>query len=111
MTTHLWGTQMFNSIKGWMQTSVNVKPYASTNGVGDITYKVVRADMCYVEEKTQVIRDSRNREVVSMTQLFVDGDSLITVLDKIDYNGKYYDVQNISTYYLNGIPDIKVVYL
>ncbi len=94
-----------------MQSSVNVKPYVSKNGVGDITYDTVRADMCYIEEKTQVIRDSRNQEVVSMTQLFVDGDNLITVLDKIDYNGKYYDVQNISVYYLNGVPDMKVVYL
>ena len=41
----------------------------------------------------------------------MEGDTKVTKLDNIVFDGEELPVQAISTFYRNGKPDIKVVYI
>lgn len=102
---------MYNSLKPWMNLSAQIKPFLKRDGTGTKIYADPVDILCYAEGKVQVVTDNTGTEVVSTSQLYVDGPTTISVLDCVIFEGIEKSIKNITTFYRNGKPDIKVVYL
>lgn len=102
---------MYNSIKQWMNIPVTIKRFNKRDGTGAITFLGPVDSKCYVDGKVQVITNSLGVEVISTRQLYVDGSTEIAELDNVIFEGKELPVKGVSTFYENGLPDLKVVYI
>ena len=102
---------MYSSLKPWMNLPAQIKPFLKRDGTGTKIYADPVAIKCYAEGKVQVVTDSNGAEVVSTSQLYVDGPTEVSVLDCVIFEGVEKSIRNITTYYRNGLPDLKVVYL
>lgn len=102
---------MYASIKDWINVPVTVKPFIKRTGTGDKVFGEEYTIMCYPQGEVNIVRNWQGVEVVSHNHLYVDGDTKITKLDNVIFEGEDLPVQAISTYYRNGVPDIKVVYV
>lgn len=102
---------MYNSLKAWMNLPVQIKPFIRRNGTGTKIYGEPINGQCYAEGKVTTVTDNTGTEVVSNKQLYVDGSVAISELDCIVFEGSEKSIKSIGTFYRNGKPDIKVVYL
>lgn len=102
---------MYDSLKSWINLPAQVKPFLRRDGTGDKLYKDPVDILCYAEGKVQVVTDNTGTEVVSTSQLYVDGSVAVTALDCVIFEGIEKNIKQVSTFYRNGKPDIKVVYL
>lgn len=102
---------MYGSLKSWMNLPAQIKPFLKRDGTGTKIYGEPADILCYAEGKVQVVTDNTGTEVVSTSQLYVDGPTPISVLDCVVFEGSEKSIKNIATFYRNGKPDIKVVYL
>lgn len=102
---------MYDSLKEWIDVPVTVKPYLRRSATGDKIFDEPFTIMCYPKGEVNIVRNWQGVEVVSHNHLYVEGDTKITKLDNIVFEGDDMPVQAISTFYRNGVPDIKVVYL
>ena len=102
---------MYDSIKPWIDVPVVVKPYAGRSATGDKLFGESYTILCYPQGEVNIVRNWQGVEVVSHNHLFVDGDTKITKLDNVVFEGEDLPVQAISSFYRNGKPDIKVVYV
>lgn len=102
---------MYGSLKSWMNLPAQIKPFLKRDGTGAKTFGESVDILCYAEGKMQVVTDNTGTEVVSTSQLYVDGPTVISVLDCVIFEGVEKSIKNITTFYRNGKPDIKVVYL
>ena len=102
---------MFRSLKSWVNIPVQIKPCTGRAGTGMKLFGATINAVCYPEGKIELIQDTTGAEVVSNTRLYFDGNTAINVLDNVVFEGTEYSIKNISTYYSNGAPDIKVVFL
>lgn len=94
-----------------MNLALTIKRFSKRDGTGAITYLASVDSKCYVDGKVQVITNSAGVEVVSTRQLYVDGNTAIAELDNVIFEGKELPVKGVSTFYDNGLPDLKVVYI
>ena len=102
---------MYNSLKSWMNLPVQIKPFIRRNGTGTKLYGDTINEQCYAEGKVTTVTDNKGAEVVSNKQLYIDGSVPITELDCIIFENSEHSIKSINTFYRNGKPDIKVVYL
>ena len=102
---------MYNSLKAWMNLPVQIKPFIRRNGTGTKLYGEPINEQCYAEGKVTTVTDNTGTEVVSNKQLYVDGSVAVSELDCIIFEGSEKSIKSIGTFYRNGKPDIKVVYL
>lgn len=102
---------MYESIKPWINVPVTVKPFIKRTATGDKVFGESYDILCYPQGEVNIVRNWQGVEVVSHNHLFVDGDTKITKLDNVIFENEDLPVQAISTFYRNGKPDIKVVYV
>lgn len=102
---------MYDSLKPWVNVPVDIKPFLKRSGTGDKVFGPQRATTCYPQGDIKVVRNSTGVEVVSNNQLIFDGAEQIDEMDEITFNGKVVTIHAISTFYRNGVPDVKVVYV
>lgn len=102
---------MYDSIKSWIDVPVVVKPYVGRSATGDKLFGEPYTVLCYPQGEVNIVRNWQGVEVVSHNHLYVDGYTKITKLDNVVFEGEELPVQAISSFYRNGKPDIKVVYV
>lgn len=102
---------MYESIKEWLNLPAQIKPFIRRNGTGTKLYGDAVDIQCYAEGKVTTVTDNTGTEVVSSKQLYIDGSIAISELDCIIFEGSEKSIKSIGTFYRNGKPDIKVVYL
>lgn len=102
---------MYDSVKDWINVPVTVRPYKGRSATGDKVFGESYVIMCYPQGEVNIVRNWQGVEVVSHNHLHVDGSAPITKLDSVLFEGEELSVQAISTFYRNGVPDIKVVYI
>ena len=102
---------MYESLKEWLNLPAQIKPFIRRNGTGTKLYGDAVDIQCYAEGKVVVVTDNAGAEVVSNKQLYIDGSVTISELDCIVFEGSEKNIKSIGTFYRNGKPDIKVVYM
>ena len=102
---------MYESLKKWINLPAQVKPFIKRNGTGTKLYGDAFDIKCYAEGKVITVTDNKGTEVISNKQIYIDGSVLISELDCIIFENSEHSIKSISTFYRNGKPDIKVVYL
>ena len=102
---------MYESLKEWINLPAQIKPFIRRNGTGTKLYGDAVDIKCYAEGKVTTVTDSKGAEVVSNKQLYIDGSVPIAELDCIIFENSEHSIKSINTFYRNGKPDIKVVYL
>ena len=102
---------MYESLKKWINLPAQIKPFIRRNGTGTKLYGDVVDIKCYAEGKVTTVTDNKGAEVVSNRQLYIDGSVPIAELDCIIFENSEHSIKSINTFYRNGKPDIKVVYL
>ena len=102
---------MFSSLKSWINLPAAVKPYIKRDGTGEKVFATTRDIFCYAEGKVQVVTNKEGKEVVSMKQLYVDGNTAIEELDNVVFENTESEIRAIGYFYRNGLVDMKVVYL
>lgn len=102
---------MYESLKSWVNIPLSIKPFLKRTGTGDKSFGEIRNILCYPHCDVKVIRNLQGVEVVSNTQLYIDGSEVISEHDELIFEQKTYTIQSIATFYRDGVPDIKVVYI
>lgn len=102
---------MFTSVKAWVNVPYTIKPFLKRTGSGTKQFGDEIPSLCYPVGDVKLITNDEGSEVTSTTQLFVDGSENIKVTDNVIFNGEERPVLRIASYYIDGAPDIKVVYL
>ena len=102
---------MYESIKPWINVPVTIHPFVKRSATGDKVFGEPYEIKCYPQGEVNIVRNWQGVEVVSHNHLFVEGDTKVTKLDSITFENETLPVQAISTYYRDGKPDIKVVYV
>ena len=102
---------MYESLKPWIDVPVIVKPYLKRSATGDKIFDTEYTVLCYPQGEVNIVRNWQGVEVISHNHLYMEGDTKVTKLDNIVFDGEELPVQAISTFYRNGKPDIKVVYI
>lgn len=102
---------MYDSIKPWINVPVVVKPFIKRSATGDKVFGEPYTVLCYPQGEVNIVRNWQGVEVVSHNHLYVNGNAKIGKLDSIVFEGEELPVQAISSFYRDGKPDIKVVYV
>lgn len=102
---------MYSSLKAWINVPITIKPYLKRSATGDKLFGESYEVLCYPQGEVNIVRNWQGIEVVSHNHLFVEGNTVVSKLDNIVFNGEDLPVQAISTFYRDGKPDIKVVYV
>ncbi len=102
---------MFSSIKEWCNIPLTVRHNTGKTGTGEPTYGSQTSYLCYVDSSLVTLFDDKGVEFTSDIQLYVEGSSPIKRLDEVTFEGSTYIVRKVRAYYLNGLVDIKVVYI
>jgi hypothetical protein len=102
---------MFASVKPWINMPFEIKPFIGFNEYGDKEFGESESKLCYRVDKTEQIKDIRGVDVISDTQLYINGSEEISELSVVVLCGREWNIQKISTYFKDGVPSLKVVYL
>lgn len=102
---------MYESLKGWINVPVIVRPFQKRAGNGDKVFGENYTLLTYPVSKEEVVRNDKGVEVTSSRQLYVDGSAAIRRFDNVLFEDEDLPIQAIHTFYRDGVPDIKVVYL
>lgn len=66
-----------------LNQTITLAPATGLDGYGKATYGTAVSVPALVEQRLKMIRDAQGREVVSSTQAFVDGTTVVTTESKI----------------------------
>jgi len=102
---------MYESIKDWINVSAVRLPLASKTGTGTRVFGPPIDFLCYPAGKVTTVTNSKGEQVVSNTQLFIDGTQAFGEFDDVIFEGTQRPIKTVATFYRNGGPDIKVLYL
>lgn len=102
---------MYKSLKPWVNVPYQIKPFIKRDGAGNKIFADTIDALCYPEGKVVLVISVSGGTVTSTCQLYVDGSTDIKVTDNVVFEGVERPIQRINSYYRNGVPDIKVVYL
>lgn len=113
---------MLNSVKTWLNVPLRINPFTIMDGAGDKSYGAPVDVLCYpVYETVKVVDtgvDMTSRavnkdgtQIVSNTQLYLDGVVSITIMDTVILNGVTYVIKHLKGFSRNGVLDMWVVYL
>lgn len=99
-----------SSVKAVLRIPVGIRPFINRNRAGEENYGEIIQTTCYVEDKNQVVVDSKGTEVVSNKSFYIPPDVYIKDTDKIVYLGTDYTIKALSpTLNLRGINELWVV--
>lgn len=70
-------------LKKLLKETVSIKPLSSINAYNEPTFGSAVSVACRIQQKVMVIFDSEGKETVSHTQIFVNGDTVVTVDSQI----------------------------
>ena len=102
---------MYNSLKSWINVPFQIKPFIKRNGAGTKQFGEAIDGLCYPEADVKLVVDDTGAEVVSTTQLYIDGVVAIKVTDEVIFEGTARPIHRINSFYRNGVVDLRVVYL
>jgi len=102
---------MYESLKPWLNIPAKILPFVKRTGTGSKEFGEAFDIKCYILGESEVVKDQDGKEVVSNTQVYVNGLTTVTVMDRIVLDDGEHDIIKISAFYRDGKPDIKVVYL
>lgn len=102
---------MYDSLKPWINVPYQIKPFLRRDGAGDKLFGDTVSALCYPEADVKLIVDESGAEVISTTQLYIDGTQEIKVTDEVIFEGSVRPIQRINSFYRNGVVDLRVVYL
>lgn len=102
---------MYESLKSWLNIPVKILPFIKRTGTGSKEFGEAFDTVCYILGESEVVKDQDGKEVVSNTQVYLNGSITISVLDRIVLEDGEHDIKTVSTFYRDGKPDIRVVYL
>lgn len=102
---------MYESLKPWIDVPITIKPYVGRSATGEKLFGDSYKVMCYPQGEVNIVRNWQGVEVVSHNHLYVEGNTPVTKMDNVIFEGEDLPVQAISSFYRNGKPDIKVVYV
>ena len=102
---------MYNSLKSWINLPVTIKPFIKRSGTGSKVFGEPVETLCYAEGDVKVVKNELGEEVVSKSQLYFAGSQALSAQDSILFEGTESSIISINTFYRNGVPDLKVVYL
>jgi hypothetical protein len=102
---------MFNNLRSWLNLQVTIKPCTQRSATGSKVYGTAYTTVCYAAGKVQVVKNTVGKEVVSIKQLYFDGNVPVSAMDTVVFEGVESDIQAISYSYRDGKVDLKVVYL
>lgn len=102
---------MYASLKEWINVPYKYKSFIKYDGAGNKIYGDETESLCYPTGDVRFVTDVYGKQVVSTGQLYVPGTEPIKVSDAVIFNGDERAILRITSYYRNGVEDIKVVYL
>lgn len=102
---------MYDSLKSWINVPYQYKKFLKYDGAGNKLFGDTKSSLCYPTGDVRFVTDVYGKQVVSTGQLFVPGTEAIQMSDVVIFNGLERAILRITSYYRNGIEDIKVVYL
>ena len=102
---------MYESLRPWVNVPIAIKPFVGRSATGTKLFGEAHDELCYPKGEVTLVRNWQGVEVVSHNNLYVDGTVEVSKLDNIIFEGEDHPVQAISTFYRDGKPDIKVVYI
>ena len=102
---------LLKSVKSWCNLPARVRTFTGYDGTGKKTFNNPTNILVYAEGKMEVITNFDGKQVVSNTQLYMDGTIALQPLDEIIFEDVSRTIQHIGTFYRNGVADLKVVYL
>jgi hypothetical protein len=102
---------MFDCLREWMDVPAKRFPYISTTGTGQKVFGQPVDFLCYPTGKVTTVTDKHGEQVVSNNQLYVPGELEYSEFDEVLFEGRVRPLKTISTFYRNGVPDVKVLYL
>lgn len=102
---------MYASIKPWINVPYKYKSFIKYNGAGVKQFGDTVESLCYPTGDVRFVTDVEGKQVVSTGQLYVPGTEPIKVSDAIVFNGEERAILRITSYYRDGVEDIKVVYI
>ena len=88
---------MYASIKPWINVPVAVKPYEGRTATGDKKFGEQYEVLCYPQGEVNIVRNWQGVEVVSHNHLYMEGDTKITKLDNVIFEGEGNAVPAIYT--------------
>jgi hypothetical protein len=102
---------MFKSLKSWLDMSIQLKVYSSRNGAGTIIYNAPVNIICYIQSEDILFINDDGAEMLSDTQIYVDGSTVVTTLDAVIFDGKTRPIRKVGIWYKNNLPSIRMIYL
>lgn len=102
---------MYASLKSWVNVPITIKPFIGRTATGGKIFGESYEALCYPQGEVNIVRNWQGVEVVSHNHLHMDGSVPITKLDSVVFEGEELPVQAISSFYRNGVVDMKVVYI
>ena len=102
---------MYDSLKPWINVPFQFRRFVKYNGAGVKQYGETMSSMCYPVGDTKFVTDVSGAQKVSTMQLYVPGTEQIKVNDSVIIEGEERSIYRITSYYRNGVLDLKVVYL
>lgn len=102
---------MFDSIKDWLNVPIQINKFVKRDGDGVKQTGDVIDTYCCPYSEYKVITNFDGAEVVSKHQVYVAGSVNVEPKDTLLFEQVVYTIQHIGTFYKDGVPDLKVVYL
>ena len=102
---------MYASLKDWINVPYQYKRFIKYDGAGNKQFGAPVDSLCYPTGDVRFVTDVYGKQVVSTGQLYVPGTEAIKVSDNVIFNGEERAILRITSYYRDGVEDIKVVYL
>lgn len=102
---------MYASLKPWINVPYQYKHFVKYDGAGNKQFDKTVESLCYPAGDVRFVTDVYGKQVVSTGQLYVDGSEAISVSDIVIFEGEERAIHRITSYYRNGVVDIKVVYI
>lgn len=102
---------MYASIKPWINVPFKIRPFVKRNGAGTKIFAPDIDALCYPKEDVKLVVDKDGAEVVSTTELYVDGTVDIKVTDDVVFEGAQKPIKRLGSFYRDGRVDIRVVYI
>lgn len=74
---------MLEGSKSWLRQTVAIEPFSAYNDYGEPTYGTAVSNNARIVQKTKMVRDAGGKEVVSTTQIYVNGSATVATTSRI----------------------------
>ena len=102
---------MYCSLKSWLDIPIIIKVFDKRTGTGAKLFNGSLETNCYISAEDKVVTNDEGVEVVSNTQVYLDGNINVHTMDCLILNGVEKSIVSIVVHYRKGVPDLKVVYI